>query len=315
MNTATATQRTPTDTHSTDVITVRGLTRTYGTKKKTYTAVDAIDFSVARGEVYGLLGTNGAGKTSTLEILEGLATPTAGSVAVLGMDPITQRQDVRRQTGIVLQDGGLPSQLTVQETMTMWAGTCSSPLPIDEVLNRVGLAHRLTIKVGMLSGGEKRRLDLACALVGNPSLLFLDEPTTGLDPESRRNVWNLLRELKSEGVTMVLTTHYLEEAEYLCDRISIMHKGSIHIEGTLSEIAEYSSARISFRAPEAPLPDLPGTAITRDGNAIAISTDNLQADVLTILHWAEDNNLTLDGFSADVASLEQVFLDIAGKDQ
>ncbi|WP_018296963.1 ABC transporter ATP-binding protein [Corynebacterium lubricantis] len=315
MNTATAPQRTLTDTVSADVITVRGLTRTYGTKKKTYTAVDAIDFSVARGEVYGLLGTNGAGKTSTLEILEGLAAPTAGSVTVLGMDPITQRQEVRRHTGIVLQDGGLPSQLTVHETMTMWAGTCSSPLPIDDVLNRVGLAHRLTIKVGSLSGGEKRRLDLACALVGNPSLLFLDEPTTGLDPESRRNVWKLLRELKAEGVTMVLTTHYLEEAEYLCDRISIMHKGTIHIEGSLSEIAEYSSARISFRAPEAPLPHLPGTAITRDGNAISISTDNLQADVLTILHWAEDNNITLEGFSADVASLEQVFLDIAGKDQ
>ena len=232
-----------------------------------FTAVDEISLTVAPGEVYGLLGTNGAGKTSTLEVMEGLARPSDGQVRVLGHDPAADRAQVRPHTGIMLQHGGLPQALTVAETMAMWAGTCSAPLPIDDVLRRVQLDHRRDVKVGSLSGGEQRRLDLACALVGNPSLLFLDEPTTGLDPESRRRVWELLRELNSAGVTMVLTTHYLEEAEYLCDRIAIMHRGRIDIEGTPAQLADTVPSEISFRLDRdlPALPELPGTATHRDG--------------------------------------------------
>ncbi|MGO2842364.1 MAG: ABC transporter ATP-binding protein, partial [Corynebacterium variabile] len=203
MSTATATD---------PVIRVRDLTRTYrpaGKKKDAYTAVDGISFDVHRGEVYGLLGTNGAGKTSSLEVIEGLAAATDGSVAIFGHDPQTDRDLVRPDLGIMLQNGGLPKELTVAETMRMWAGTCSAPRPTAEVLAEVDLTHRLTTRVGSLSGGEQRRLDLACALLNDPRVIFLDEPTTGLDPESRARTWELLAGLKARGVTMVLTTHYL----------------------------------------------------------------------------------------------------------
>lgn len=207
------------------VITATDLNRHYPSGRTSFVAVDNVSFHVERGEVFGLLGTNGAGKTSTLEILEGLAPADGGEVRVLGLDPVTDRQALRPQLGIMLQSGGLPAALTVAETMRMWAGTCSTLRDIDEVLVDVDLTHRADVKVGALSGGEQRRPDLACALVGDPRVIFLDEPTTGLDPESRRNVWGLLEGLKERGATMVLTTHYLEEAERLCDRIAIMHEG------------------------------------------------------------------------------------------
>lgn len=296
----------------TAAITVSDLTRTYGTKKQSFSAVNGISFEVREGEVYGLLGTNGAGKTSTLDILEGLVAPTSGTVRVLGFDPIADRAKVRRHTGIMLQDGGLPSALTTRETLEMWAGTCSTPAPIDDTLELVDLAHKANTKVGALSGGEQRRLDLACALVGQPTVLFLDEPTTGLDPESRRNVWNLLRDLKRQGVTMVLTTHYLEEAEALCDRLCIMHRGEMAVEGTLSEVAARADSLISFDTDGAYVPELPGTDTIRDLSTVTIRTSRLQRDTLALLEWAHDNGVELKDFSARSASLEQVFIDIAG---
>lgn len=317
--TATATAQRPGEAAPT-VIRVDGLTRTYGgnRKKKSFTAVNEVSFEVRKGEVYGLLGTNGAGKTSTLEILEGLAPATAGSVSVLDKDPLKDRALVRPHTGTMLQSGGLPSQLTVAETLTMWAGTCSAPLPISTVLDAVGLSHRSDVKVGSLSGGEQRRVDLACALLGDPSIIFLDEPTTGLDPESRRNVWELLSELKSRGVTMILTTHYLEEAERLCDQIAIMHEGQIAIEGSLGELVATASAEISFVTPHATaqgaeLPEMPGTQVTHSRGRTLISTDLLQQHTYEVLRWADASGLTLEDFAARPASLETVFLKIAGR--
>lgn len=285
-----------------NAIEVHNVTRTYGE----FTAVDNLSFTVAPGEVYGLLGTNGAGKTSTLEIIEGLAQPTSGTVSILGVSP----RQARARMGIMLQHGGLPAGLTVRETVTMWAGTCSFPADPREVIAQVGLSHKEGVKVGALSGGEQRRVDLACALVSNPQVLFLDEPTTGLDPESRRGVWRLLTELKARGVTMILTTHYLEEAEYLCDRQCIMHEGRIHLEGTISDIVDSAFSEISFQADIAPELIPVGHVESRDKN-ITVSTRNLVSDTHALLEWAHDNQVTLHNFQARSASLEQVFLSIA----
>lgn len=289
---------------------VRSLSRDYGA----FQAVKQVSFRVHRGEVFGLLGTNGAGKTSTLEVLEGLAPASSGIVKIFDKDPYKDKADVRLHMGIMLQAGGLPTQLTVKDTIVMWQGTCSNPARYEQILTDVELMHRLDVKVGNLSGGEQRRLDLACALIGNPQLLFLDEPTTGLDPESRRNVWTLLQRLKRSGVTMILTTHYLEEAEVLCDRIAIMHGGSISCSGTLSEIVKTVPGEVKFTSPQAP-PPLSGTVVASNGNQHTISTKSLPQDTLTILEWARDNNLNIENFAASPASLETVFMGIAGSQE
>ncbi|WP_080795853.1 ABC transporter ATP-binding protein [Corynebacterium pacaense] len=300
---------------TTRTIEVTDLVRTYGSGDKAYTAVRGSTFHVREGEVFGLLGTNGAGKTSTLELMEGLARPTSGRIRIHGRDPVADRAELRPELGIMLQSGGLPSQLTVMETMRMWHGTCSYPRDIGDVLADVDLAHRADVKVGSLSGGEQRRLDLACALLGDPSILFLDEPTTGLDPESRRHTWDLLLVLKKRGVTMVLTTHYLEEAEFLSDRIAIMDRGEIAVEGTIAELVAGAGSRIDFILPDTSteLPPLPGAHITRDNTDAEIITSTLQEHTLEILRWAEHNGLELKSFAARPANLESVFMDIAGQ--
>ncbi|WKS31094.1 ABC transporter ATP-binding protein [Corynebacterium propinquum] len=292
------------------VLQVSDLTRSYGKGTKTFWAVKGLDFRVFRGDVFGLLGTNGAGKTSTLEILEGLTPATSGKVKVFGRDPFDDRALIRPRMGIMLQSGGLPSQLTVEETIKMWQGTCSNPRDPEEILAEVELLHRLDVRVGALSGGEQRRLELGCALLGNPELLFLDEPTTGLDPESRRNVWDLLLRLKKQGVTMVLTTHYLEEAETLCDRIAIMNEGTVARQGTLSELVNSVSAEITVSSVHTP-PRLPGTTITTEQKSHTIYTKQLPQDTLAVLEWARKNQLELEHFSARPASLEKVFMSIA----
>ncbi|MET9214477.1 MULTISPECIES: ABC transporter ATP-binding protein [unclassified Nocardia] len=293
------------------VIAARGLRRTYGRGAGAFEAVAGVDLDVVEGEVFALLGTNGAGKTSTLDMLEGLAAPSAGRVEVFGLDPIRHRDQVRPRVGIMLQSGGLPAELTVAETLAMWRGTCSTPTTVDTVLAQVGLADRATVRVGSLSGGEQRRVDLACALLGQPRLLFLDEPTTGLDPESRRATWRLLADLKAAGVTMVLTTHYLDEAESLADRIVIMDKGAVARHGTLREIVDGHPSRIVFDHPGLPVPPLRGARIEAR-ERVTISTDDLQGHLFALLDWAREAGVRLAGLDARAASLESVFLDIAG---
>lgn len=292
------------------VITARGLRRVYGQGDNAFEAVKGIDLDVAEGEVFALLGTNGAGKTSTFDLLEGLSAPTAGDVEVFGLDPRRDRKLVRPQVGIMLQSGGLPAELTIAETLEMWRGTCSNPTTAAAVLAQVDLTDRADVRVGSLSGGERRRVDLACALLGQPRLLFLDEPTTGLDPESRRATWKLLAGLKSAGVTMVLTTHYLDEAEALADTIAIMHKGRIARRGTLRDIVDEHPARIVFDHPGLELPPLRGARIDPQSR-VTVYTHDLQAHLSELLAWAGAHRLRLNGLEARAASLESVFLDIA----
>jgi ABC-2 type transport system ATP-binding protein len=282
-----------------------------------YEAVRGISFRVERGELFALLGTNGAGKTSTLELVEGLGRPSGGSVRVLGHDPYTQRPAVRPRVGVVLQEGGLPSDLTVTETAAMWAGTLTDPRPVGEVLALVGLDHRARVRVQQLSGGERRRLDLALALLGRPELLLLDEPTAGLDPESRRDTRRLVRELSREGVTVLLTTHYLEEAEELADRLAIMHQGRIVADGSVGDVVAAHPARIRFSlpagVPEHDLPPLPGASVAaqdRPGQ-VTIHTSVLQQTLTALLCWAGDRDVQLAGLDARSASLEEAFLAIA----
>ncbi|WP_432278305.1 ABC transporter ATP-binding protein [Nocardia carnea] len=295
-----------------EVIIARGLRRTYGQGKDAFEAVRGVDIEVAEGEVFALLGTNGAGKTSTLDMLEGLTAPSAGDVQVFGLDPRRDRAQVRAQMGIMLQSGGLPAELTVGETLEMWRGTCTAPTTADVVLAQVGLTGRTDVRVGSLSGGERRRVDMACALLGQPRLLFLDEPTTGLDPESRRGTWQLLADLKASGVTMVLTTHYLDEAEALADRIAIMHRGAIARSGTLRDIVGGHPARIVFDHPGLPLPPLPAATVDAQ-QRVTVSTHDLQGHLFELLGWARAHGIRLAGLDARAASLESVFLDIAAE--
>ncbi|MBW9208244.1 ABC transporter ATP-binding protein [Mumia sp. zg.B53] len=302
--------RTTRTEHRDPVIAVRGLRRVYGEGRSVFEAVRGIDLEVAEGEVFALLGTNGAGKTSTFDVLEGLAEPTAGEVRVFGRDPVRDRRQIRPYVGTMLQSGGLPAELTVAETLEMWRGTCSTPTTVDDVLERVGLTDRAGVRVAALSGGERRRVDLACALLGQPQLLFLDEPTTGLDPESRRGTWQLLSDLKAAGVTMVLTTHYLDEAEALADRIAIMHHGAIVTSGTLREIVDSEPATIRFDHPGLALPPLRDATVDA-GARVTITTPDLQRHLSELLEWADDQRLRLTGLDARAASLESVFLRIA----
>ncbi|MFZ4298285.1 ABC transporter ATP-binding protein [Streptomyces cinereoruber] len=281
-----------------------------------FEAVRGISFAVPRGEIFALLGTNGAGKTSTVELLEGLAVPSAGTARVLGHDPYRERSAVRPRIGIMLQEGGFPSDLTVAETIRMWAGCTSGARPVGEALAATGLAGRERVRIKQLSGGERRRLDLALALLGRPEVLFLDEPTTGLDAEGRRDTWNLVRQLRDGGTTVLLTTHYLEEVEALADRLAIMHRGEIVLSGTPAEVTAARPARIRFTLPEGvPAAQLPLRlrAAETDGH-VEIRTRDLQEDLAVLLAWAGEGGIRLDGLDARSASLEEAFLDIASRD-
>ncbi|MBZ9641002.1 ABC transporter ATP-binding protein [Streptomyces sp. PSKA30] len=317
------------------VIEVTDLRRVYGGG---FEAVRGITFHVKRGELFALLGTNGAGKTSTVELLEGLAAPAGGRVRVLGSDPYTERAVVRPRTGVMLQEGGFPSELTVAETVRMWAGCTSGAKrgarrsrslegwrretggTVDEALELVGLGPRSGVRVKQLSGGERRRLDLALALLGDPEVLFLDEPTTGLDAEGRRDTWELIRRLRDTGTTVLLTTHYLEEAEGLADRLAIMHKGRIAATGTPAEVTASQPARISFELPHGyflgdlpPLGELGVVGHEVDGRAVRLRTHEVQRAATALLVWARDTGVELRGLDVRSASLEEAFLQIAGR--
>lgn len=286
-----------------------------------FEAVRGVSFTIQRGELFALLGTNGSGKTSLMEVLEGHVPPSAGTCTVLGMDPYSHRGSVRSRTGIVLQEGSLQGDLTVSETVRMWSGTLSAPRDGAEALELVDLHGRSSVQVNRLSGGERRRLDLAVALLGRPEILFLDEPTSGLDPESRARVHELVRVLLAEGGTVVLTTHYLQEAQDLAHRLAILHEGVIVAMGTPGEVVSSTSARITFSLPsdaDEPRLQLPtGTTIEVSPPAgphreFTVATHHLQDALAVLLKWAGENGQTLTDLEARPASLEQTFLDMAG---
>ncbi|MBO4209616.1 ABC transporter ATP-binding protein [Micromonospora echinofusca] len=293
-------------------ITVRDLHQRYGD----FEAVRGISFEVQPGELFALLGTNGAGKTTTIEVLEGFRTPASGSVRVLGLDPHADRARLRARTGVMLQDGGFVGDLTVAETVRFWRDVLPRrPQTVDEALARVDLADKAKVPVRQLSGGQKRRLDLALATLARPEVLFLDEPTTGMDPEARRSTWSTIHELVDDGTTVVLTTHYLEEAERLADRIAIMHGGRISATGTIASVVAERGSRVRFLAPEGVhLPVLDGiSATTGDLAEYHLGADPAAAQdrLRRLLDWADTNRLVLDRFEVRSASLEDVFLEIA----
>jgi ABC-2 type transport system ATP-binding protein len=305
--------------NDTTIIDVQDLRRRYGGRgRRGFDAVRGVTFSVRRGELFALLGTNGAGKTSTMELLAGLAPAAPGSVRVFGHDPGRERRRVRSRMGIMLQEGGFPPDLTVAETGRMWAGTLSAPRPVAEALELAGLEHRAGVAVRSLSGGERRRLDLAMAILGRPELLFLDEPTTGLDPESRRGTWLLISGLLATGTTVVLTTHYLEEAEQLADRLAIMHQGRIVRSGTPAQVVAAQPARITFRLPDGtrePVPEITGTRARVTGSQVLLETQDLQAALTALLSWASTRNVILAGLDARPASLAEAFHALAAGEQ
>ncbi|MGY1699554.1 ABC transporter ATP-binding protein [Geodermatophilus sp. SYSU D00766] len=291
------------------VVEVTDLRRRHGDVE----AVRGISFEVRPGEVFALLGVNGAGKTSALEVVEGLAPASGGTVRVLGADPVTQRAAVRPHLGVLLQSSGLPADLTVRETVALWAATLTAPRPVDEALAQVDLTGRADLRVRSLSGGERRRLDLVLALLGSPRVVVLDEPTTGLDPESRRVVWALVRQRVAEGAAVVLTTHHLEEAEELADRIAVMRAGRIVLSGTAAEIAATQPATVRFTLPPgAPaLPVVPGARVVSAVPRVELHTRALQPVLAALLAWADAHDLVLGGLQARAASLEQAFLAVA----
>jgi ABC-2 type transport system ATP-binding protein len=298
-----------------EVITVSGLRKSYGRVQ----AVRDVSFAVRQGEILALLGPNGAGKTTSLEILEGFRTRDGGTAQVLGLDPGDRATgaELRERTGIVLQDIAVEPYLTVAETIARDAGYYAAPRDVGEVIGLVGLAGLERRKVRNLSGGQKRRLDLALGLIGEPELLFLDEPTTGFDPSARRDAWQLVRELRAAGTTILLTTHDMEEAQVLADRVVVLSAGLVAAEGTPSAIGgrDMAKARISFALPgdvlagELPLP------VISDGNGrLVVETDSVTEALYRLTTWAVQRNLELTGLDVRRPSLEDVYLNLTRDD-
>ena len=273
-------------------VAVRGLTMRYGDVE----AVRGIDFTIEAGEVFGLLGPNGAGKTTTIEILEGYRKRTAGSVEVLGEDPAKAPRAWRNKLGVVLQSSSLYQSLTVRESLRVFAGYYDTPRDVDEVITLVGLDEKRGARVRTLSGGQQRRLDLGLALIGDPQLIFLDEPTTGFDPGARRTAWETIRNLRSLGKTVLLTTHYLDEAEQLADRVAVLRNGEIVREGTPAELTGGSGeTEIRYR---------------RNGNEIVERTTDPTRRLNELTTQALQNDETLEELEVRRPSLEDVYLEL-----
>ncbi|WP_440899464.1 ABC transporter ATP-binding protein [Actinosynnema sp.] len=286
---------------STAVIDVEKLNLAYGD----FQAVKDLSFQVRRGELYALLGTNGAGKTSTLEIVEGHRGATSGTVRVFGKDP-RDRRAVRPRMGIMLQESGFAPELTARESVALIGALSGREDDVDRVLDVVDLTRKAGTKVSQLSGGEKRRLDFATAVYGTPDLIFLDEPTTGLDIQSRDDLWEAVDRLRENGSTIVLTTHYLEEAQQRADRIGLMHRGSLRREGTVAELTRALPSAIRFSLPpNAPQPPLP--AMRLDGGALRVETFELEDDLYALLGWARANGVALPDLEAGPTRLDDVF--------
>jgi ABC-2 type transport system ATP-binding protein len=289
---------------------VRGLVKSYGGVH----AVRGVDLDIHHGEIFALLGPNGAGKTTTVEILEGYRRRDGGEVSVLGFDPGRQRAKMLPRIGIVLQKTGVDRYLTVAETVTLYANYYPKPRSPAEVVDLVGLTEKRNSRVTTLSGGQLRRLDMAVALVGDPDLLFLDEPTTGFDPSARREAWEVVKNLASLGKTVLLTTHYMDEAQYLADRVAVIADGRIVAEGTPGTLGDRNRAvaHIRYRLPDDAVPprELAGEPDAA-GFAVITSADPVR-DLHRLTGWALDNGIALDGLEVSRPSLEDVYLSLTG---
>ncbi|HEY5662082.1 MAG TPA: ABC transporter ATP-binding protein [Gaiellaceae bacterium] len=277
-------------------IVVENLRKSYGEHE----AVRGISFRINEGEVFGLLGPNGAGKTTTVEILEGYRERDGGSVEVLGFDPARAQQQYRERIGVVLQQSQLWPNLTVGETHRLFAGYYRHPRDVDEVIELVGLGEKRDARLKTLSGGQKRRLDLGVALVGDPDLVFLDEPTTGFDPAARRAAWDMIRSLRSLGKTILLTTHYLDEAEQLADRVAVMRGGHIVREGAPSELTgDTTETEVRYR---------------RDGQEVVVRTTEPTKLLHELTAQALAEGRDLEGLTVRRPTLEDVYLALTGDD-
>lgn len=297
-------------------IEVRGLVKRY----EALTAVDGIDLSIRQGECFGLLGPNGAGKTTTVEILEGLTAPTAGEVRILGQTWGAGDEALRQRLGVALQETQLADKLSVLETLRLFRSFYKEGRSVDDVIASVGLEEKRHIWVSKLSGGQKQRLAIACALVGNPDILFLDEPTTGLDPQSRRQVWDLVDEYKRQGRTVLLTTHYMDEAEKLCDRVAIVDHGKVISLGTpRSLIEQLGGTQVIELATE---PPVPRELIERTeglcaahfhGGSWAITVNALHQALPPLLDTLKSAGVQLTKLATHQATLEDVFVSLTGR--
>ncbi len=293
-------------------ISVRGLRKTYGRRD----AVRGVSFDVARGEVFGLLGPNGAGKTTTIEILEGYRPRTDGDVRVLGVDPGKPTRRWRERIGLVLQECELDPNLTVRETVGLFASFYPSPRPVDETIELAGLADHRNDRIGTLSGGQKRRTDVALGIIGDPDLVFLDEPTTGFDPAARRGAWAMIDGLRQLGKTILLTTHYMDEVQHLADRIAILRAGELVAVGTVEEIGSGlpTDAVVRFRLPEGvtshEIASVAAMPVDMAGDLVTIHSPDPQPVLYRLTTWAEPEGRRLDGLEVLRPTLEDVFLEL-----
>jgi ABC-2 type transport system ATP-binding protein len=292
-------------------IEVRDLRKSYGEVN----AVRGISFSVDAGQVFALLGPNGAGKTTTVEILEGFRDRDGGEVSVLGRDPARRERELKAEIGIVLQSTSIDPYLTVSETIDMYRGYFPHPRPLDEVIEVVGLEGKRDTRVSKLSGGQQRRLDVGIALAGDPRVLFLDEPTTGFDPGARRNAWRMVENLSDLGKTVLLTTHYMDEAQQLADTVAIIAAGEIVAEGPPSTLVARDQAPtvVRFRVPgdgDRRLPDHLGRAATVAGGMLEIRTSDPTRTLHELTGWAIDRGIPLEELSVARPSLEDVYLEL-----
>jgi ABC-2 type transport system ATP-binding protein len=287
-------------------IQIRGVRKSYAG----VTALDGVDLTVRRGEVLALLGPNGAGKTTLVEILEGHRDADAGEVDVLGFDPGRRERAFRERIGIVLQDAALERELTVREAIELFAAPYPDPLPAEEVAELVGLGERLNVRTRALSGGQRRRLDVAVGIAGDPELIFLDEPTTGFDPAARRQSWELIAGLRARGRTILLTTHYMEEAQRLADRVAVLAAGRLIALAAPDELGGEEKALVTFRLPDGvDVADLP-VVVDGIGPEVSIRTATPTRDLAPLLSWAAVRGYELEGLTVSRPTLEDVYLEL-----